>query len=319
MNIAVETQSLTKTYRRRKGVTITPVEVLNLLVFCGQVFGLLGPNGAGKTTTIKMICGLVIPSSGRIILHGQDITRNRSAIMRQIGAVLEGTRNVYWRLSAWQNLVYFGRLKGCSSEEIHMRAKPLLRELDLWERRDDPVGLFSRGMQQKVAIACALIADPSVVLLDEPTLGLDVQAAQTIKDWVRKLAYERGKTVIITSHELDMVQEVCDRVAILRQGRLVADKPMGELLALFRQEYYEIKIGTHFNDLGTNMFRGLTFSPSEGGTVLSGPIADQNTLYQLLAKAHDLKLPLVSVNRVEPNLEEVFVRLISEPKGGNHS
>ncbi len=234
--------------------------------------------------------------------------------MNQIGAVLEGTRNIYWRLSAWQNLLYFGRLKGCSDQEIRLRAEPLLRELDLWGRRFDPVGEFSRGMQQKVAIACALIADPSIVLLDEPTLGLDVQAARIIKDWVTKLAYEQGKTVIITSHELNMIQEVCERVAILRQGQLVADRSMAELLDLFRQEHYEIKVGKTIDSFDVEQFAGLTLATWEEGTLLSGPITDQENLHEILTKIHNLALPLVSVNRVEPDLEDIFLQLIAESR-----
>ncbi len=315
MTITIEMQELCKVYTKRKGPPVTSVDNLNLSIPGGQIFGLLGPNGAGKTTTIKMLCGLVIPSSGRILFHGRLATRDRRTVMRQIGAVLEGTRNVYWRLSAWQNLLYFGRLKGCTDQAIRSRAELLLCELDLWERRHDPVGQFSRGMQQKVAIACALIADPAIVLLDEPTLGLDVQAARTIKAWVKRLAYERGKTVILTSHELDMVQEVCDRVAILRRGQLVADRPVAELLALFRQEYYEIKLGTHLNGHEGELFAGLTLSSWEGGSVLSGAMTDQAALHQVLVWVQRLELPLVSVKRVAPDLEEVFIRLISEPQG----
>lgn len=309
---AIDIQALCKVYAQRNKPPVLSVDNLNLSIPQGQVFGLLGPNGAGKTTTIKMICGLIIPSSGRILMHGQVANRNRAAMMQQIGAVLEGTRNIYWRLSPLQNLMYFGRLKGCSEKDIHMRSASLLRELDLWSRRHDPVGLFSRGMQQKVAIACVLVADPAIVLLDEPTLGLDVLSARTVKDWVVKLAHEQGKTVIITSHELDMVQEVCDRVAILRRGQLVVDKPMTELLALFREEHYEIKISTHLSDQDANMFDGLAISTWEGGTVLSGGVADQETLHGLLIQIRRMNIPLVSVNRIEPNLEDVFLRLTSE-------
>ncbi len=140
------------------------VDNLSLSIPRGQVFGLLGPNGAGKTTTIKMICGLIIPTTGQVLLNGSEIQRHHAEAMRQIGAVLEGTRNIYWRLSAWQNLMYFGRLKGCASKDIVVRGEQILRELDLWERRYDPVRLFLRGMQQKVAIACVLISDPAIVL-----------------------------------------------------------------------------------------------------------------------------------------------------------
>ncbi len=305
----IDIQALCKVYVQRNKPPVRSVDNLNLSIPQGQVFGLLGPNGAGKTTTIKMICGLIIPSSGRILVHGKTAHQNRAATMRQIGAVLEGTRNVYWRLSPLQNLMYFGRLKGCSEKDIHIRAEPLLRELDLWSRRHDPVGLFSRGMQQKTAIACVLVADPAIVLLDEPTLGLDVLSARTVKDWVVKLAHEQGKTVMITSHELGMVQEVCDRVAILRRGQLVVDKPMTQLLSLFREEHYEIKIATLLGDQDASMFNGMAISPWEGGTVLSGAVADQELLHHLLTQLRRLDIPLVSVNRIEPNLEDVFLRL----------
>ena len=139
-----------------------------------------------------MICGLVIPTTGRVRVNGYDVARERSMAMRQIGAVLEGTRNVYWRLSAWENLMYFGRLKGYRGKALSDHAEQLLRGLDLWERRNDRVRMFSRGMQQKVAIACALVANPPIILLDEPTLGLDVQASRTVRDWIAKLAREQG-------------------------------------------------------------------------------------------------------------------------------
>ncbi len=309
MTIAIKLQSLCKSYYQGRELTQKSVDNVNLSITKGQVFGLLGPNGAGKTTTIKMICGLVTPSSGHIILNGYDVRQHRSLIMGQIGVVLEGTRNIYWRLSAWQNLMYFGRLKGCSSKHLRVHAEALLRELDLWERRNDPVGQFSRGMQQKVAIACALINDPAIVLLDEPTLGLDVQAARTVKAWIATLSQDRGKTVVITSHELAMVQEVCHRVAIMRNGHIIADKPVPELLALFREEYYRIKIGASCSKESLACFDGLTITTEGQSTVLAGAITDQTTLHQVLNQIASLGLPLVSVHRVEPNLEEVFVRL----------
>lgn len=141
-------------------------------------------------------------------VNGHDVWRQRSAAVRQIGAVLEGTRNVHWPLSAWDNLIYFGHLKGMWGKKLAARAEQLLRRLALWDRRGDLVRTFSRGMQQKVAIACALTAAPPIVLLDEPTLGLDVQAARTVKDLVGRLAREQGKTVVLTTHQLDMAQEL---------------------------------------------------------------------------------------------------------------
>jgi ABC-2 type transport system ATP-binding protein len=233
---AIEVRGLSKSYRRRGKPPIHAVRPLDLSVPRGQIFGFLGPNGAGKTTTIKMLCGLVEPDAGTIHLNGYDVRRQKRGAMGQIGAVLEGTRNVYWRMSAMQNLAYFAGIKGCDPTTARTRGAQLLRDLGLWERRDDMVMTFSRGMQQKVAIACALVADPPIVLLDEPTLGLDVHSARTVREWVVKLAREQGRTVVLTTHQLDMAQEVCDRVAIVREGALIANQPTHELLARFRRD-----------------------------------------------------------------------------------
>ena len=308
--VAIEIESLSKTYYKRNKPTTKAVDNLNLSVPVGQVFGFLGANGAGKTSTIKMICGLVIPTKGRICVNGFDVAREHSMAMRQIGAVLEGTRNVYWRLTAWQNLMYFGHLKGCKGKELKNRAEQLLHELDLWERRNDSIRTFSRGMQQKVAIACALISDPSIILLDEPTLGLDIQASRTVKEWIAKLSREQGKTVVLTTHQLDMAQALCDRVAIIRKGQLLTDQPLTELLHLFRQEYYQIKVKGHLDSHESSWFDDLNICAENGHTILSGAIANQDVLHGHLTKVRDLSLPLLSVSRIEPNLEDVFTQMV---------
>ncbi len=308
--VAIEIESLSKTYYKRNKPTTKAVDNLSLSVPAGQVFGFLGANGAGKTSTIKMICGLVIPTKGRICVNGFDVAREHSMAMRQIGAVLEGTRNVYWRLTAWQNLMYFGRLKGCKGKELKNRAEQLLHELDLWERRNESIRTFSRGMQQKVAIACALISDPSIILLDEPTLGLDIQASRTVKEWIAKLSREQGKTVVLTTHQLDMAQALCDRVAIIRKGQLLTDQPLTELLHLFRQEYYQIKVKGHLDSHESSWFDDLNICAENGHTILSGAIANQDVLHGHLTKVRDLSLPLLSVSRIEPNLEDVFTQMV---------
>lgn len=310
---AIEIRSLSKTYVRRQGPAVQAVDNLTLSVAAGEVLGFLGPNGAGKTTTIKMVCGLVTPTAGSIHLNGYEMGRERKNAMRQIGAVLEGARNIYWRLTAWQNLLYFGRLKG-QTHQLKERAESLLRELELWDRRDDEVRSFSRGMQQKVAIACALMGDPPILLLDEPTLGLDVQAARTIKDWLMKLAYERGKTIILTTHQLDIAETVCHQVAIMHRGRLIANKATCDLLGLFQQEHYQIRLQGMWNGRDASWLNGLTVRQADGETILLGTIEDQTALYGLLDKLRSLDLPLLAVHRVEPNLEEVFLNLVEEEK-----
>jgi ABC-2 type transport system ATP-binding protein len=306
---AIEIESLTKDYGSKRGRSVRAVDRLTLSVPRGQVFGLLGPNGAGKTTTIKLLCGLVTPTAGSVRLNGYDVRRQRSQAVLQLGAVLEGGRNVYWSLSAWQNLLYFGRLKGLSGEEIKPRAERLLRDLGLWDVRHGSVGGFSRGMQQKVAVAAALITDPPILLLDEPTIGLDVEAARTVKDWIVRLAHEEGKTVVLTTHQLDMAQELCDRVAIMRAGRVVADLPVHELLRRFRQNRYQIVVGALTQGGELSLPVGTTLSSSDGSIVLTSSL-DGHDIYGLLAQLRERGLPLRSVSPVEPSLEEVFLELV---------
>ncbi len=310
--LAFELTRLSKVYHRGKGTEVRAVDDLSLSVPVGQVVGLLGPNGAGKTTTIKMMCGLVTPTGGRVHLNGYDIARERPMAVRQVGAVLEGARNVYWSLSAWQNLLYFGRLKGLSRKLIVPRAESLLRSLDLWERRHQAVGGFSRGMQQKVAIAAALITDPPILLLDEPTIGLDVQTARTVKDWIARLAHEEGKTIVLTTHQLALAQELGDRIAIIHQGHLLTDLPVRELLARFRQDTYEIRLGGSLTPSAASWLDGFSITSQDGESSIRGPISDQEKLYDLLTQVHAQHLPLIAVEPVEPNLEEVFVQVLKE-------
>ncbi|HZO76343.1 MAG TPA: ABC transporter ATP-binding protein [Ktedonobacteraceae bacterium] len=311
---AIEINDLSKKYRvRGEEKWLTAVEPINLTVPRGQVFGFLGTNGAGKTTTIKMICGLITPDTGSVRVNGYDVLHQRKEAMKQIGAVLEGTRNIYWRLSALENILYFGRLKNFTGKQLKAEAERLLAELGLWERRNDRIRTFSRGMQQKVAIACALIADPPIVLLDEPTLGLDVQAAVTVKQWVKQLAREQKRTIILTTHQLDMAEQLCDRVAIIRKGKLLTDQPLAKLLAVHK-ERYQIRIKGHMERQALDMPEGLSCRYEQDDTVLVGTIEDQNALHTLLNQIRALELPLRSVTQVEPNLEEVFINMITQER-----
>jgi ABC-2 type transport system ATP-binding protein len=302
---AVELRGLTKRFGR-----LTAVEDVSLEIPAGQVFGLLGPNGAGKTTTIKMIAGLVTPTAGTARLTGYDISRQRSLAVQQLGAVLEGSRNVYWSLSAWQNLLYFGRLKGLRAAEIKPRAERLLRDLGLWDRRNEQVGGFSRGMQQKVAVAAALVTDPPVLLLDEPTIGLDVEAARTVRQWVVRLAREEGKTIVLTTHQLAMAEELCDRVAVMRDGRIVTDLLTGVLLDRYVEDRFEVRVtGTPAAVAGV-LPVDAALESANGHTTIQLPTADQDALHAALAKLHTNGVPVLGVSRIEPSLEDVFVSLV---------
>ena len=303
---AIELSGLRKTYRGG----LTAVEDVTLSIAAGTVFGLLGPNGAGKTTTIKMIAGLIEPTTGEIRLNGFDVARQRSHAVRQIGAVLEGSRNVYWPLSAWQNLLYFGRLKGLRGAQIKPRAQRLLTDLDLWDRRHDPVGSYSRGMQQKVAIAAALITDPPIILLDEPTLGLDVEAARTVRDRIAHLARDRHKTIVLTTHQLDVAQQLSHRIAVIRRGSIIADLPTSELLARYAEDRFELDVAGTLD--GIPLPAGAVAEPHSDATRITVPGTQTSDVYAVLRRLAAANVPLLSVRRAQPSLEEIFLQLIGD-------
>jgi ABC-2 type transport system ATP-binding protein len=306
---AIELFRLGKVYGRGR-TTFAAVQPTTLSVPWGQVIGLLGPNGAGKTTTIKMMAGLITPTAGTVAIGGYDVARQRSMAVRQIGAVLEGSRNVYWPLSAWENLMYFGRLKGLRGSAIEPRARRLLTELGLWERRHEAVGSFSRGMQQKVAVSAALITDPPIILLDEPTLGLDVQAARTVKDWIAHLARAEGKTIVLTTHQLDVAQELSDRIAVIKNGEIIADLPTAELLSRHAVNGFEVRVGGSLDGTAGVLPVGARAESDGVETRVTLPDADSEALYAFLHRLDRAGAPLISVAKAQPTLEEIFIRLI---------
>lgn len=201
------------------------VEDLSLRVEDGEVFGLLGPNGAGKTTTMRMLACLIKQSSGTATVNGYEINKEPdSSFIRSIVGVLPESPGLYDSLSANKNLEFFARLYGVQKYEREKRIEELLRMLELWERREEPVATFSKGMKQKIAIARAFVHDPQVVFLDEPTAGLDPQAAHTVREFLLALRKE-GRTIFINSHHLDEVERLCDRIAIMNRSVLAVGSP----------------------------------------------------------------------------------------------
>lgn len=310
---ALELSNLSKYYKTQDKTSdpFRAVDDISMGIPKGQIVGFLGANGAGKTTTIKMICGLITPTYGTIKINGFDIKNQRSQAIANIGAVLEGNRNIFWQLSPKDNLIYFGNLKGVEKERLKKNVQKLLSELNLLERANDPVSSFSRGMQQKVAIACALIADPELILLDEPTLGLDVQSAQIIKNWIENLAKKEGKTIVLTTHQLEIAQQICDRIVIINKGKIVADKATGELLNLQQRNFYKITVAGKICK-PEELMPQMSYVQDENMTVFTGAVATQEDLYKKLLILQHRDLSLVSVTPVQENLEEIFIDIIKK-------
>jgi len=206
----IETSSLT-----RKFDGLIAVENLSLSIKEGEVFGLLGPNGAGKTTTVRMLCCLIAPSSGNAFIDGIEIGSEEAdtEIRSKIGLLPENP-GLYENLNAWQNLRFFAEINDVPRDKIDSRIKELLTLLDIWDDRSRAVATFSKGMKQKIAIARALVHDPKILFLDEPTAGLDPAAAKIVRDFIEDLSKEQ-RTFFINTHNLPEAERLCDRVGIL--------------------------------------------------------------------------------------------------------
>jgi ABC-2 type transport system ATP-binding protein len=214
----IKTTGLSKRFGNK-----TAVDALDLAVGEGEVFGFLGPNGAGKTTTVRMLCCLIAPSSGEAYLGDWRVGRDDQAIRQHIGILTESP-GLYDRFSAYYNLDFYARLYGVPTERRAQQVERYLRLLGLWERRDEPVGTFSKGMKQKVAIARCIVHEPQFLFLDEPTSGLDPEASFTVREFITELRAE-GRTIFLCTHNLDEADRLCDRIAIMRQRILATGSP----------------------------------------------------------------------------------------------
>jgi ABC-2 type transport system ATP-binding protein len=197
------------------------VDGIDLQVAEGEIFGILGPNGAGKTTTMRMLATLLEPTTGSATVLGHDLVRDARAIRRRLGAVLSGERSLYWKLTARENLEYFAALYHVPPAETRPRIEAILEVVHLTDRADDYVEKFSTGMRQRLVLARALLPAPSLLLLDEPTVGLDPQAARDLRERVVQLRDE-GRTILLTTHYMEEADQLCDRIAIVDHGRIVA-------------------------------------------------------------------------------------------------
>jgi len=205
----------------------TAVRDLDLVVGKGEVFGFLGPNGAGKTTTIRMIMGILVPTAGSVTIDGLDCQRDRVEVKRRVG-YLPDTPSFYDYLRGREILVFVGEMHGQRRDDARARAGKLLHDLALDDAAEDYAVNYSAGMKKKLGLACALIHDPPVLVLDEPTNGLDPRAARDVQVRLR-LAAAQGKTIFLSTHLLDMAERLCSRVGIIDRGELVAAGPLKEL------------------------------------------------------------------------------------------
>ncbi|WP_058993856.1 ABC transporter ATP-binding protein [Haloarcula sp. CBA1127] len=293
---------------------VTAVDDVSFRIEQGTVVGLLGPNGAGKTTTIKSILGLVLPDSGRVRIQGIDMSEHPRAAYRHVDGMLEGARNDYWRLTVRENLRYFSTIKGVKPDAVADRHERLLAKLDLLEKADVPVRDLSRGMKQKVSLASVLASESDLVFLDEPTLGLDVESSLTLRRELRRIVDERDITAIVSSHDMDVIEDVCDRVIIMNDGEIIADDSVAAVLDQFTANAFAVTSP----DITEGLLATIRerFEVADVTTVERGRrvevATDSDGFYRLLALCRDHDVTLTGVGTVEPDLEDVFVEITGQ-------
>lgn len=312
----LELHELRKEYRR-SGQVIVALDNVSLDIRPGEVLGLLGPNGAGKTTLVKCSCGLVAPDAGHVSVAGHDLGEERAKALGCLGAVLEGSRNIYWQLSPRENLWYFGRMRGLSDGVIASRSGALLARLGLVEVADAPVKGLSRGTQQRAAVAVALLHDPNLLLLDEPTLGLDLASTEAVAAEVRRLAHDEGKGILLTTHQFELAEELCDRLAVISRGRLLLCQPTPQVLRQFEQQQVALIVIEGALALADRLrladaYSGLEFVQTpEGETLKLAPFAGVSP-EELFVALWQAGYSVRSYRRTV-SLREVYQRLVSHP------
>ncbi len=287
--------------------TFRAVDQLSLTVKHGEIFGLLGPNGSGKTTTINMISGLSVPTSGEVRVFGYDVRHDARRIRQVLGAVPQETA-LYEELTAWTNLDFHADLFGIPRKEKKERITRILELVQLLDRKNSRVGTFSGGMKRRLALGRALLHDPELIYLDEPTLGVDVQARRVIWDYILSLR-EQGKTVLITTNYLEEAQALCERIAILDHGKLIAVDTPEHLKQTYGGSVIELE--TEIPTTALDKIRtidGVKDVKQDGTHLMITTRGISNVVPQIInIVSQEGELRDLAVR--EPNLDEIFLRL----------
>jgi ABC-2 type transport system ATP-binding protein len=307
MGVVIRTEGLTKRFG-----SLVAVDGLDLEVREGEVFGFLGPNGAGKTTTLRLLCALIAPTSGTAELAGLRLGRDDSRIRASVGILTEHP-GLYERLTAQENLSFFAALYGLDKATTRSQVERYLRLMGLWDRRGEAVATFSRGMKQKMAIARAALHEPRVLFLDEPTTGLDPDAARTVREFILALRRE-GRTVFLCTHNLDEADRLCDRIAFFRH-RVIRIAVPDELRAELYGRTTEIRVvpspdATHLERVRATA--GVSEAWLENGSILvrsADPLRVNPALVRTLV---DGGAEVAFVTERRASLEDVYLRIVEE-------
>ena len=312
---SIETNGLS----RRFGSLIA-VDHLNFEVREGEVFGLLGPNGAGKTTTVRMLACLIAPSEGSATVGGYDISRD-SLQVRQIVGILTENPSLYERLTAYENLDFFAEAYGLSDlQEKRSRIRGLLEFFDLWTRRDSRVATFSKGMQQKLAIARALVHQPPILFLDEPTAGLDPESSKGISDLMKRLSQHEKHTILLCTHNLEDAEKLCSRVMIINRGKSVIVGSPDELRdKIAGQPVLQVtvkKLNREIIEAVKNLKQVKELDVDNSTSRMRITLDDvRSTTPEVVRNIVYAGGKVLSVNALRPSLEEAYLKLVKEEQG----
>jgi ABC-2 type transport system ATP-binding protein len=292
--------------------SVRAIDNLSVNVPRGIVFGFLGPNGSGKTTTIRVLLGLLDPTSGKAEVLGFDSRSQSDRIRERSGALLE-QNGLYERLSAEDNLEFYGRVAKIPTSKRRERIKELLEMFGLWDRRRDSAGTWSRGMKQKLAVARAMLHRPDIVFLDEPTAGMDPVAAAGFREELLQHVKREGVTVFLTTHNLAEAEKICSRVAVIRQGKLLAEGPPAQLRAKQGSGRTEI-IGKGINEkvLGAVRARPQVRAASIENGILTVELSEGAETSALIPILVENGVEIDEIIKAKASLEDVFLKLVEE-------
>lgn len=311
---AVSVTDLEKVYGSGEDA-VQAVDGVSFEIEQGSAVGILGPNGAGKTTIIKSLLSLVYPTDGSVSIHGIDTLSEQKRAHERIGAMLEGARNTYWRLTVRENLEIFSVIGGYDYRQKADRIDELLHQFDIAEKADTPVRELSRGQKQKVSLAVTMVTDPDVVVLDEPALGLDVESSLELRQELRRLVEDEGTTIIVSSHDMDIIQNVCDRVIILNNGNVVADDTIDNLLEMFRTQLYNVTVDEDLTETDRRRLEATAtlrdVERQHDRTTFTVQVSEDQ-FYEFIDALRCRNLTVTSIDAAETDLEEIFLDITDD-------
>ncbi len=322
MSSVIETHNISKQYTEQpsflgrikgsKSKIIEAVDSLTISVKKGELFGFLGPNGAGKTTTIKMLSTLLLPTSGTATVSGYDVLESPNEVRKRIGVVFGGERGLYWRLSGTDNMRLFAELYGLDSAEQADRIDALLELVGIADRADSKVQTYSKGMKQRLHLARGLVHDPDILFLDEPTLGLDPAIAHELRKVIKTLCTRQKKTIFLTTHYMFEADELCDRIAIIHKGKLMANDTPEKLKELL-EEVTPVRILLRGvkpdiqKKFSSVPLRYIETETKEHNTFVKLGLPKESSLKRVISVLDESHI--ISIETQRPTLEDVFLEL----------